>query len=62
MSAAQWEAMMLIDEIANNSAFHLSMVMERRRAAHQQPHVLHSRSAYENYPERERASGAGLSD
>jgi len=56
MSAAQKEAMTLVDEIANDPAFHLSMVMERGDLQFINNHtVLHSRTAYEDYPERERA-------
>lgn len=56
MSPAQKEAMTLVDEIANDPAFHLSMVMERGDIQLINNHtVLHSRSAYEDYPERERA-------
>ena len=56
MSAAQKEAMTLVDEIANDPAFHLSMVMERGDLQFINNHtVLHSRTAYVDYPERERA-------
>ena len=55
MSDEQKEAMLLVDEIANDPAFHLSMVMERGDLQFINNHtVLHSRSAYEDFPEPER--------
>jgi hypothetical protein len=55
MSEEQREAMFLVDEIANDPAFHLSMEMERGDIQFINNHtVLHSRSAYEDYPEPER--------
>lgn len=56
LSPLQKEAMAMVDAIANDPRFHLSMVMEAGDIQFINNHtVLHSRTAYEDYPERSRA-------
>ncbi len=52
LSPQQKEAMALVDAIANDPAFHLSMVLERGDIQLINNHtVLHARTSYEDYPE-----------
>lgn len=52
LSELQKEAMRLVDEIANDPAFHLSMFLERGDIQLINNHtVLHARTAYEDYPD-----------
>jgi Taurine catabolism dioxygenase TauD, TfdA family len=55
LSPQQKEAMGLVDAIANDPAFHLSMVLERGDLQLINNHtVLHARTSYEDFPEPER--------
>lgn len=55
LTAAQKEAMKLVDDIANDPQFHLSMFLERGDIQFINNHtVLHSRTAYEDHEDRAR--------
>jgi hypothetical protein len=55
LTLQQIEALDLVNDLANDPAFHLTMVMEKGDIQYLNNHViLHSRTKYEDFPEKER--------